>query len=100
MYPFATGGHSIAVVLSCLFKAGGYNHSHGRVIKSPVKIDLSDNAVSFQPDLVGNVQTLAFKIILLAGSLHIADGGSAYGAIGRSRGTAHGLCGHVQLATA
>ena len=85
MYPFATGGHSVAVVLSCLFKPAEYNHSHGKVIKSPVKIGLSDNAASFQPDSVGNVQTLAFKIILLADRLRFADGGPAYifTAIGR-----------------
>lgn len=100
----------------------GYNHSHdqattiliriGPSVNAPTSCALSvsvthapyscrspSHAASFQRDCVGDSQTLDFAILFRAGRRRSADGRSAYGTTGRSRGATNGLCGYVQFAT-
>src|SRR6266513_242336 len=56
-------------------------------------------ATSSQHDSAGRFPARVFEGFLCAGGGRTAAGGSAQGAIARSQGTAHGLCGHLQFAS-
>src|SRR5437667_5139441 len=57
------------------------------------------HATSSEQDPAGRFPALVFESLLYAGSGRTDAGGPAPGAIARSQGVAHGLCGHIQFAS-